>query len=219
MFLLLFIAILGILLFVIVVLIRYVLLVVTVENISMVPTLEPNDRVLMARHLPAKLLRKGHIVLIEPSRGAPTESTFFAATPYIKRIVALGGETFTSSHNDITANIYPSEQKAGNEQNRWYIPEGHFFAQGDGPRSVDSRIWGTLPLQSVRAVAFMKLPRKTSSCPTGQRSSFDLSVGQNAPQFTTQTLESARDPMPKANDEAWDTQRRPDERSSEKNEG
>jgi signal peptidase I len=151
---------LGIFLLVIMFLMRSILLVVTVENRSMMPTLEAGDRVLMVRHWPTRWLRKGHIVLINPGYGMPARPKCFATPFYIKRIVALGGERLSTFHQSITDGTYPSEHNVGNEQDHWYIPAGYFFAQGDGPRSVDSRQWGALPLQSVRAVALMKLPHK-----------------------------------------------------------
>ncbi len=160
------IAMLGILLLIIMFLMRYVLLVVTVENRSMTPTLEAGDRVLMVRHWPTRWLRKGHIVLIDSGYGMPTRPKYFTTAFYIKRIVALGGETLSTSHTNTADSTYPSEHNVGNEQDHWFIPAGYFFAQGDGPRSIDSRQWGALPLQSVQAVALMKLPHKVRAYST-----------------------------------------------------
>ena len=189
-FVLLFIGGLTVIVLVIVMLMRCILLVVTVENRSMAPTLEAGDRVLMIRHWPTRWLRKGQIVLIEPRCGAATGPTLFAVIPYIKRIVALGGETLTVSHSDIAVRDYSFNHMINYEQSQqvWHIPAGYLFVQGDSSQSVDSRIWGPLPLQSVLGVMLMKLPHKGSSPPTQQMLAIGLSVKQVAPPFTAQTL-------------------------------
>lgn len=188
-FVLLFISSLGGIAFVIMMLMHYILLVVSVENGSMAPTLEAGDRVLMIRHWPTRWLCKGQIVLIELGCGGAAESMIFAVTPYIKRIVALSGETLTISHTDIVAN-YSFNHKINNEQSQqvWHIPAGYLFVQGDSYQSVDSRIWGPLPLQSVVGVMLMKLPHKVNVYPPQQMPSIGLSVKQTAPPFTAQTL-------------------------------
>jgi signal peptidase I len=171
-------------------LMRCFLLVVTVENRSMAPTLEAGDRVLMIRHWPTRWLRKGQIVLIEPGFGTAIGPTLLAATPYIKRIVALGGETFTISNTDITIHNYSCNHKIDHAQNQqvWHIPAGHLFVQGDSAQSVDSRIWGPLPLQSIRGVTLMKLPHKASVHPPQRIPSIGLSEKQTAPPFAVQTM-------------------------------
>ncbi len=189
-FVLLFIGGSGVIALVIVMLMRCILLVVTVENKSMAPTLEAGDRVLMIRHWPTRWLRKGQIVLIEPGRGVAAEPMLFAATSYIKRIVALSGETLTISHSDITARNYSFNHKIYYEQNQQvrHIPAGYLFVQGDSSQSVDSRTWGPLPLRSILGVMLMKLPHKASTHPPQQMPSIGLSVKQVAPPFTAQTL-------------------------------
>ena len=117
---------------IIVVLMRCFLLVVTVENMSMAPTLKSGDRVLMIRHWPTRWLRKGQIVLIEPGLGTNVGPTLLAVMPYIKRIVALGGETVTISNTDITAHTYSFNHKINHEQRQqvWHIPAGYLFVSG-----------------------------------------------------------------------------------------
>lgn len=179
---------LGVIALVIVMLMRYILLVVIVENRSMAPTLEAGDRVLVIRRWPTRWLRKGQIVLIESGRGVAAEPALFAVTPYIKRIVALGGETLVISHSDIAGRNYSFNHKVNYEQSQqvWHIPVGYLFVQGDSSQSVDSRSWGPLPLQSVLGVMMMKLPRKVR--PPQHVPSIGLPVKQVAPPFTAQTL-------------------------------
>ena len=180
----------GVIALVIAMLMRCILLVVTVENRSMAPTLETGDRVLIIRHWPARWLRKGQIVLIEPGRGATDAPTLFAVRPYIKRIVALSGEMLTISHTEIAAGNYSFNLKINYEQSQqvWHIPAEHLFVQGDGPHSVDSRTWGPLPLHRVLGVMLMKLPYKGSAQPPQQMLTIGLPVKQAAPPFVAQTL-------------------------------
>src|SRR5262245_32728297 len=75
--------------------IRMFLLVITVQYSSMSPTLEHGDRVIAIRRLPKSWLRKGQIVLIWPLPGVrlPVPADY-QEPPYIKRIIAVSGETF-----------------------------------------------------------------------------------------------------------------------------
>jgi signal peptidase I len=125
--------------------IRFWLVIVTVEEQSMLPTLAPGDRLIVARHWPARWLRNGQIVLVWPARFA-TRPALFKETPYIKRIVALGGET------------YQAEDQHGQ---LWQIPPGQLFVRGDHHgHSVDSLVWGPLPMQQVAGVVLTTLPRR-----------------------------------------------------------
>lgn len=146
----------GVLLFLIAVslLIRRWLLVVIVEQQSMLPALAPGDRLLAARRWPTQWLRKGQIVLVWPVQPSAAHLTRLKETPYIKRIVAVGGET------------YQPDDQAGQA---WPIPAGSLFVRGDHHgHSVDSLVWGPLPVQNVAGVVLMRLPRKAlAPAPTG----------------------------------------------------
>ena len=179
------------------VLIRSYLAVVTVENVSMSPALEHGDRVLIMRHCPARWLRKGHIVLIWPSRTSPTEPTLFDVKPYIKRIIGLGGETLTISSpsaGGATRVQLPQDANSRYSQQTWHIPKGHIFVRGDNQtHSLDSLSWGPIPERSVLGVVLLKLPRKALYPPPHLDSSqnpptIGLAAGQDAPPFTAQTL-------------------------------
>jgi signal peptidase I len=179
------------------ILIRTYLVVVTVENVSMSPTLENGDRVLAVSSWPSRWLRKGYIVLVWPSRTSSNRPRLFEVTPYIKRIVALGGETFTASLNDSTETKPPNQDREWDHhtQKVWHIPQGYIFVRGDNrPSSLDSLSWGPIPVQSVLGVVLMKLPRKDFSAPSfgslPQKfvPTIGLLAGQDAPPFAAQTL-------------------------------
>lgn len=140
---------------------RFVLVVVTVHHQSMSPTLEGGDRVLVWRNWPSRWLRKGQIVIVAPGPlQAPDGSPFGVPSPYIKRIVAMPGETFTTLvdqlHEVLRPHLGVEYDQAGKKE--WKIPEGHVFLQGDFPvAGADSRVWGPVPVQKVLGVVLVKL--------------------------------------------------------------
>lgn len=163
----------GVILLVLCLLIRLCLLVVTVQGQSMTPTLEPGDRILALRLFPRRWIRKERLVLVWP----PTEVSMMKGNPAvfcIKRVVALERETFSQPCGEQT----------------WDIPLSHIFVCGDNrEQSTDSRLWGPLPLENVRGLALLKLPRKSSQPPLpAPLVKQGLPVGQVAPPFTVQTL-------------------------------
>ncbi len=153
------------LLLAVVLLIRFYLVVVIVKHESMLPTLAPGDRILAARHWPVQWLRKGWIVLVSPVCYSATRPTLFDEEPYLKRIVALGGETY---------------QADDQEGQTWVVPPGYVFVRGDyRGHSVDSLVWGPLPTRNVLGVILMTLPHKglapATSNPSWQK---DMPSGQ-----------------------------------------
>lgn len=149
--------------------IRLALVVVTVECHSMVPTLQSGDRVLVWRGWPTRWLRKGQIVIVWPEvvrhRAA---SPFGIATPYIKRIAALPGETISTSITDLLESIRPDYQgHYGRDGLReWIVPQDHFFVVGDSSlAAADSRIWGPIPRQGILGLVIMILPQRSENLP------------------------------------------------------
>jgi hypothetical protein len=109
-------------------------------------------------------------------------------TPYVKRLVALGGETFTT-----TVQTAPLEEEAacagqhGAQTRSWVIPPEHLFVCGDNrEHSADSRIWGPLPVSNVVGVMLLKLTPAFTV--TDVISEPFLSSGDAAPPFTAQTV-------------------------------
>ena len=106
----------------------------------------------------------------DPERGevvvfrAPPEPTKF----YIKRVIGLPGETVKIQNGAVT--IFNDEYPNGLALDEAYVtheqadtmtvqvPEGRYFVMGDNRSgSYDSRGWGTLPKESIRGRALLRL--------------------------------------------------------------
>src|ERR1043165_3264532 len=117
---------------------RIALLTVTVQLSSMSPTLEDGDRVLVWRYWPARWLRKGQIVILWPWLPASKVSKLLGTpefVPYIKRIIALPGDTLITSLTDLPEH-YRSEHRSTHDSEghrTWRIPHRHIFVRGDNP--------------------------------------------------------------------------------------
>lgn len=165
---------------------RTCLIVVTVTNHSMSPTLEAGDRVLVLRKLLVPRLRKGQIVLFTLPHEAERNSKSSRPPFYIKRIAALGGETFEDE--PIGVNESTIARESDQRQHTWPIPTGFLFVCGDNQNeSVDSRIWGPLPAKSVRGIVLLKLARK-APVPHITPIRRGLPPGQPAPAFSAPSL-------------------------------
>lgn len=168
---------------------RTCLLVITVSNQSMAPALEAGDRVLVLRKFLVPHLRKGQIVILTLPHKTERNSKNSTPLLYIKRIVALGGETFEDTY--ISARRRTSDTEVDQRQRTWHIPPGFLFVCGDNQNgSIDSRIWGPLPLKSIQGIVLLKLARKAPR-PTITPVRRGLPPGQPAPVFASPSLSGA----------------------------
>ncbi|MGB2866275.1 MAG: signal peptidase I [Sedimentisphaerales bacterium] len=125
---------------------------------SMKPTLVPGDRFLVRKN--KKNIPKRDDVIVFKSPDDP-------GTPWIKRVVALPGETIEIKNEILYVdgqkvqhpalqNIeYPPRDYVGMEGEPYKVPENHIFVIGDNSaNSEDSRAFGAIPLSDVIGKAY-----------------------------------------------------------------
>jgi signal peptidase I len=134
-----------------------------VKQSSMEHTLEPNQYVLVDKLTPRfGGYHRGDIVVFNPPDTFPSED----GTPFIKRVVALPGETV-----DIRdGSVYVDGQKldesylfegqgtppsTGREE--WMVPSGDVFVMGDHREaSADSRVFGPVAESAIIGRAWLR---------------------------------------------------------------
>jgi signal peptidase I len=130
----------------------FVVQVTEVRQRSMETTLEQNDRVLVSKvdyrfGAPAR----GDIIVFDP----PNESSI----PYVKRVVAVGGETIDLRDGRVYVNgrLLEIPQARGNTLPQapkvaypFTVPDGEVFVLGDNRlQSSDSRTFGSVPVRNI----------------------------------------------------------------------
>lgn len=131
----------------------FVVQVTEVRQQSMRPTLEQNDRVLVSKvdyRLGAP--ERGDVIVFTPPVPDPS-------IPYVKRIIAVGGETIDLRSGTVFVNgervDIPQAQGATQPQSPqvaypFTIPDGQVFVMGDNRTfSSDSRTFGAVPVSNI----------------------------------------------------------------------
>ena len=139
-----------------------------VQQQSMEHTLEPEQYVLVDKLTPRfDQYHRGDIVVFNPPPAWAQQSD---GTPYIKRIIGVGGDTVEIREDGF---VYVNGVKLvetylyaqGGEpqptipfgQAHWVVPEGEFFVMGDHrEKSADSRSFGTIPASSIIGRAWLR---------------------------------------------------------------
>jgi len=139
-----------------------------VQQQSMEHTLEPDQYVLVDKLTPRfDTYKRGDIVVFTP----PTDWIQEDGTPFIKRIIGVGGDTVDIRDGDVFINgtkidekyIYAQPEDPAQpttvpgDESRWVIPDGELFLMGDHrSNSADSRTFGPVPLASVIGRAWLR---------------------------------------------------------------
>ncbi|HZK49795.1 MAG TPA: signal peptidase I [Thermoleophilia bacterium] len=122
---------------------------------SMEPTLVKGDRVLVNRFVYRfNDPKPGDVIVFHPPT-APEQD-------YIKRVVAVGGDTVEVKGGLLFVNGVAQDEPYLNERNiegvfpSETVPEGYVFAMGDNRnRSSDSRVFGPVKLESILGKGFV----------------------------------------------------------------
>jgi signal peptidase I len=122
---------------------------------SMLPTLQVGDRVLIEKvsyHLTNP--QRGDIVVFQPPRAVEAFG-YDRKVPWIKRVVGLPGEKISVQGGQVLVNQRPLDEMYLEEPALYAMPEtavppGCVFVLGDNRNhSIDSHIWGAVPLQNI----------------------------------------------------------------------
>jgi signal peptidase I len=131
----------------------FVVQVTEVRQRSMETTLEQNDRVLVSkvdyRLGPAQ---RGDIIVFNPP-------TLDSTIPYVKRVIAVGGETIDLRNGNVFVNgrqvDFPQAHGSTQAQSPqvaypFTVPDGQVFVLGDNRTfSSDSRTFGAVPVGNI----------------------------------------------------------------------
>lgn len=136
---------------------------------SMEPTLLIGDHILVNKFLygvKIPFTRKTLIPVSEPKRDDVVVFIYPVDTTkdFIKRVIALPGETLEISDSKIYINGSLYQDRYGCYENHGgsyhfgpvTVPEKQFFVMGDNrDHSYDSRFWGFVPIKDVKGKAFI----------------------------------------------------------------
>lgn len=133
---------------------------------SMETTLEPDQFVLVDKLTPRfDPYKRGDIVVFNPPELAAR-----AGTPFIKRVIGLGGDTVEIRAGHVAVNgtdlvepyVFQVDGQAqptvdSLEHGSWTVPDGELFLMGDHRAvSEDSRVFGTVPIGQIIGRAWLR---------------------------------------------------------------
>ncbi|GGN14274.1 signal peptidase I [Actinoplanes campanulatus] len=113
------------------------LLLIDVVGDSMSPAFKPGDRLLVRR---TRRLRRGDVVIAHHPDG-DRRTGAYVTTWLVKRLAALPGD--------------PAPESVAHAGRT--VPPGMGVLLGDHPESIDSRVWGFIPLTDVAGVVMGRL--------------------------------------------------------------
>ncbi len=140
-----------------------------VQQQSMEHTLEPDQYVLVDKLTPRfDTYKRGDIVVFSP----PPDWSREDETPFIKRVIGLGGETVEIRDGDVFINgakmdepyLFAAElgdptqpTTVPDDEHRWVVPTGELFLMGDHrSNSADSRMFGPVETEQVIGRAWLR---------------------------------------------------------------
>jgi signal peptidase I len=140
-----------------------------VQQQSMEHTLEPDQYVLVDKLTPRfDTYKRGDIVVFTPPAAWAPED----GTPFIKRVIGLGGDTIEVRDGSVYVNgtkitepylfaaspgDTPQPTTVSGDASRWVVADGDLFLMGDHrENSQDSRTFGEVPVSQVIGRAWLR---------------------------------------------------------------
>lgn len=120
-------------------------------TLSMYPTIQTQDRMMAEKVSYRFTVPKRQDIIVF----YPPESAQAGKKKYLKRVVAVGGDTVEIKNSRVYLNRKVLKELYLNEPPYYTlpptkIPPGHLFVMGDNRNnSADSHIWGTLPVENA----------------------------------------------------------------------
>jgi signal peptidase I len=141
----------------------------SVQGTSMSPTLNHGEQLLAIRPIWSGLWYKKETIVILERDLFETDfdlamelkkQQFPTHSQYIKRIIGIGGDTVRIPISEIRVRFDDITTAACVVENIFVcnVPKNHVFVRGDGADSVDSIIWGPIPVASIRYIVLCRFP-------------------------------------------------------------
>jgi signal peptidase I len=140
---------------------------------SMLPTLQIGDHILVNKfiygprlEIPLTQWSLGHLPGLREPRAGDVVVFIYPRErdkDFIKRVVAVAGQTIQVSGNAVTIDGKPIADPNAHYVKRdhvdfgpYTVPAGHVFVMGDNrDESYDSRFWGPVPMEDIKGLAMV----------------------------------------------------------------